>query len=1312
MKKIAHRVVSTTIFFALMFSISSITRAACFPNLPPPQLVVTGVEFDEVEGQEFSRYLLRVENSGVYPNELFTPSPNLPACGDTLNSARTWVDIFDEADNRIYGFCALSSSDGLNGMSYSIPKEETPPNSVYIVMNDRECDIQYTSNFALPPEVDYFPNTRALIGVQMPDGSVETVRLAGPSTAVVGIDELSDNDRDGREQVPAEMVQLELSGNSPMGNVILRLHNPDSPHYRRSLGEIEENVNNTPGRLDIPPFTRTGTADSFFDVFFEVEIGGETYHANIPSRMESTISHKPPAPGNTYDKPPGIIPLFDEAGNDTGIKIVRASHAPNPSEIEVDIFPESFAVVDLDINIPGAPPRSETVKLVGPTTVHVNLGALGDPNQNDREQVPTEIVAMQLVGNSSLGQVEMRLRSPQFHPFERSTGMIEEQINTEKGRLDLPPFAPTGKADSFFDVFFEIQVGNQIYHNIRPKHMSQVITYKPPKWGQMYENLEVIELYTEQGQLAPVRIGANRHAPDPKEIDFFPNTRALVGIQMPDGTVNTLRMNGPSKVEVDLNKIGDPDGNGREQVPSEMVQLELVGISSVLGEVKLRLRDPSKHPFKHSLGEIEENVNNTPSILDVPPFTSVGTADSFFDIFFEVEVGGNIFHAAGPSRMESTITHKPPAPGNTYDKPPGILRLLDEQGNDTGYKIVQASHAPDPGPDDIEVDVFPESFAVVDLALPDGSFETVKLSGPTIVEVYLGELADSNSNGREQVPTEIVQMELTGMSTTMGPVIMRLPDPTVSYYNPTLGEIEETTNTQNGRLDLPPFAPEGTADSFFDVFFEIQVGKQIYHNIRPKHMSQVITYKPPKWGQMYENLEEIELYDANGNLAPVRIGANRHAPDPKEVDFFPDTTAKIELVFPTGQSETVSLSGPTKVEVALNEIADTDGNTREQVPTEMVQLDLTGNSSSLGEVILRLNSSIKTVGEIEELLNNTPGILDIPPFTPSGAADSFFDVFFEIEVPSMGITLHNRVPKVFRSRISHKPPEGGNFYESPNEIELFDENGEPTGIILGASRHIPVPDSDGDGINDDEDNCPRTYNPDQQDSDGDGVGDACDNCTRVPNPDQRDTDHDGYGNMCDADFNNDLLTNSLDLTYFKKHYFTSDPHADLNGDGRVNSLDLTLFKGLFFKPPGPGLGKPDLIVTALAVAGTPTINPLNNSVEVPIRAVIKNQGTQSANIFKASTEYTNAAGQTFTVAFTVPGQTSIWYPYTTAPLPAGDSIAFSGKVTFHPSVHNTEVELKAIADSCSGDEFMPPYCRVDESIETNNKSSGVVIMLP
>ena len=57
---------------------------------------------------------------------------------------------------------------------------------------------------------------------------------------------------------------------------------------------------------------------------------------------------------------------------------------------------------------------------------------------------------------------------------------------------------------------------------------------------------------------------------------------------------------------------------------------------------------------------------------------------------------------------------------------------------------------------------------------------------------------------------------------------------------------------------------------------------------------------------------------------------------------------------------------------------------------------------------------------------------------------------------------------------------------------------------------LPVTDSDGDGINDPNDNCPNAPNADQADSDHDGIGNACDpdNCTGVAVDD---------GNACTTD---------------------------------------------------------------------------------------------------------------------------------------------------------------------------------------------------
>ena len=188
-----------------------------------------------------------------------------------------------------------------------------------------------------------------------------------------------------------------------------------------------------------------------------------------------------------------------------------------------------------------------------------------------------------------------------------------------------------------------------------------------------------------------------------------------------------------------------------------------------------------------------------------------------------------------------------------------------------------------PAPPAVEVDQFPNSQASIVLQLPDGTEETVGLAGPTTVEVMIGpagEAFDSSGNGLDDVDTEIVQMQLSGASALLGPVTLRLRSPLSHPGIRSLGMIEETANTQPGRLDLPPFAPAGTASSFFDVFFEVEFSGQVLHNDQPQRVIGALSHKPPGSDTAYVSLDSVDLMDPDDLPAGARILSATYTPVP------------------------------------------------------------------------------------------------------------------------------------------------------------------------------------------------------------------------------------------------------------------------------------------------------------------------------------------------------------------------------------------------------------------------------------------------
>lgn len=120
---------------------------------------------------------------------------------------------------------------------------------------------------------------------------------------------------------------------------------------------------------------------------------------------------------------------------------------------------------------------------------------------------------------------------------------------------------------------------------------------------------------------------------------------------------------------------------------------------------------------------------------------------------------------------------------------------------------------------------------------------------------------------------------------------------------------------------------------------------------------------------------------------------------------------------------------------------------------------------------------------------------------------------------------------------------------------IIDSIGEPIGSACDPDiDHDGIPneeddDKDGDSWQNDRDNCPRVYNPNQVDSDGDGVGDACDNCPLNYNPGQEDSDLDFVGDACDEDQDGDGIPDEYDNCPYT--YNPDQEDEDCNGIGDV-----------------------------------------------------------------------------------------------------------------------------------------------------------------
>jgi len=112
-----------------------------------------------------------------------------------------------------------------------------------------------------------------------------------------------------------------------------------------------------------------------------------------------------------------------------------------------------------------------------------------------------------------------------------------------------------------------------------------------------------------------------------------------------------------------------------------------------------------------------------------------------------------------------------------------------------------------------------------------------------------------------------------------------------------------------------------------------------------------------------------------------------------------------------------------------------------------------------------------------------------------------------------------------------------NFLDANDFLYVYDMEG---GFLAWQWETAGCVDSDGDGVNDDLDNCPNIFNPSQRDSDDDGLGDICDpNCPNL----------DGLNPV-----------NFIDFSMLAQNWQVTGPNlpGDLNMDNIVDINDLAI----------------------------------------------------------------------------------------------------------------------------------------------------------
>jgi hypothetical protein len=263
---------------------------------------------------------------------------------------------------------------------------------------------------------------------------------------------------------------------------------------------------------------------------------------------------------------------------------------------------------------------------------------------------------------------------------------------------------------------------------------------------------------------------------------------------------------------------------------------------------------------------------------------------------------------------------------------------------------------------------------------------------------------------------------------------------------------------------------------------------------------------------------------ANGGIAINRAGTGAYLAsslfgEPGALKFFDFTTGRIDVVtqaLQNPQGVALSLDETTayvveqgfpgarlsRVNLSTGDVAQVTGGL---LGAEDVVLDPSGEIAFVGNDAARQIVSVDLTSGATTLVTDSYNAYGFALLKASTCSAGF------LSLAPRYVNLEPRTQTDIPIVLSARGLAAGRYAAS---LEVHGAGQPP--IIVPVNLDV-LPDTDGDGVADRDDNCVNSANPDQGDQDHDRLGDACDDCPSLANPDQADRNADGAGDACQPD---------------------------------------------------------------------------------------------------------------------------------------------------------------------------------------------------